>query len=155
VGAGSATGFAFTDFDDDDNDDDFFGGPYVEVTFGSVGSGYTTAPSLTLGTNVGFNAGAYALLDGTANGGAKELRVATLNGVVYILEVRSTGTYSHVLWQTTNGTTITNTAANFTAGWTPRDGEFFAYGNLWFTSGVDAAPNYYNDVWFLSVGRSP
>lgn len=151
VGSGAATAWAFTDFDDDDNDDDFSGGPYVEVTFSAVGS-YTAAPSLTFGTNVGFNAGAYALLNGAANGGQKALRVATLNGVVYILEVAATGTYDHVLWSTTNGTTITNTGTNFAAGWTPRDGEFFAYGNLWFTAGLDGSNNYYNDVWVISVG---
>lgn len=151
VGSGAATAFAFTDFDDDGDDDDLEVGPYNQVTFSAVGS-YTATPSLTLGTNVGFNAGAYALLDGTANGGSKALRVTTFNSIVYVLELQATGTYNHVLWQSTDGVTFTNTNANFAAGWTPRDGEFFSAGNLWFTSGLNASSTYFNDVWYLSVG---
>jgi len=151
VGSGTATGFAFSDFDDD-SDDDCFAGPYVEVTFGNPGSGYTATPTVTMGTNVGFNAKPYALLDGTSNGGSKAVRVATLNGVTYLLEISATGTYDHVLWSTTNGITFTNTNTVFTAGWIPRDGEFFAQGNLWFTAGLDGSNNYYQDVWFISAG---
>jgi hypothetical protein len=151
VGAGTATAWAFTDFDDDGDDDDFAPGPYMQVTV-SPGSNYTAAPALTFGTDVGVNANAYSMLNGTANGGSKALRVVTLNGTVYILEVQASGTYDHILWSTTDGVTITNTGTNFTAGWPPRDGEFFAYGNLWFTSGIDATPTYYNDVWEITLG---
>ena len=150
-GSGAAA-FGFVDVDDDP-DTDFEGGQYVEVTFSNVGSGYTIPPTISFNTtNEGFNVAAYAMLNGTSNGGSKAMRVAVLNGITYVLEVEATGTYDHVLWSTTNGTTFTNTNTNFSAGWTPRDGEFFAYGNLWFTSGLDGSNIYYNDVWHITIG---
>lgn len=152
VGSGTATAWAFTDFDDDWDETEMSSGPYVEVSFNAVGSGYTSTPSLTFGTNIGFNAGAYALLDGTSTGGSKACRAVTVGSTVYILEIEATGTFDHVLWSTTNGTTLTNTSCNFAAGWTPRDGEFFYYGKLWFTSGLDNSNNYYDDVWFINLG---
>lgn len=147
----SASAFSFVDIDDED-DSGFNGGGYLEVTV-VPGSGYTTVPAVSFNsTNEGFNVGAYTMLNGTANGGQKMTHAATLNGVVYILETQATGTYDHVLWQTTDGVTITNTGTNFGAGWIPRDGEFFAFGNLWFTSGLDGSNNFYNDVWHISIG---
>lgn len=151
-GGSSAAAWAFTDFDDDWDDDDLSPGPYVEVTFSNVGSGYTAPPTVAFSTNIGFNAGAYALLDGTSNGGSKACRSVQVGSTVYILELQATGTYDHVLWSTANGTTLTNTSCNFSAGWVPRDGEFFYYGNLWFTSGFNGVSTYYNDVWFISAG---
>jgi len=148
----SAAAFGFVDVDDDP-DTDFDGGQYTEITFTNQGSGYTVPPTISFQTsNEGFNVKAYAMLNGTSNGGSKACRVATIGSTVYVLELQATGTYDHVLWSTTNGTTFTNTNCSFTSGWTPRDGEFFAYGNLWFTSGIDASSNYYDDVWYISIG---
>lgn len=153
TGGSGATAFCTIDVDDvGDDNDECQSGSLVQVTFGAVGSGYTGAPTVSFGTTVGApNLNAYAMLDGTSNGGNKQLRSDIIGGTVYILEYDDTGTFVHTVWSTTNGTTFTNLNVNFTAGWIPRAGEWFAYGNLWQLGGLDASNNYYNDVWFISL----
>lgn len=147
TGGTGATAWAFTDFDDDGDDDDFQGGGLVQVSFNAVGSGYTSAPALTFGTTVGVELSAYAFLDGTSNGGAKYLRASTFNGVTYILEYSDGGTFVHTVWMTTDGVTYTNLNVSFASGWTPRDTDFLAAGNLWIFGGF--ASSYRNDVWAI------
>ena len=151
TGGTGATAYAFTDFDDDGDGDKSALGPYVQVTFGNVGSGYTGAPNVAFGLNVGFNAGAYAMLDGTSNGGAKQLQATTLNGVVYLLEYSASGSDVQRIWSTTDGVTFENTGTNFSAGWPVRSGgAFFGFGNLWEIGGeATATSTFYDDVWLV------
>lgn len=151
TGGTGATAAAFTDFDDD-SDDDVFAGCYTQLWFTNVGSGYTAPPSLALGTNVGFNAFAYALLSGTANGGSKQMDIALLGSTAYLLEYNASGTAVEKLWSTTDGLTFTNTNTNFAAGWPVRTGgAFFSFGNLWFIGGTTGGTTTNNDVWFIAI----
>ncbi len=149
-GSGGAAAWAFTDFDDDE-DDDFQSGNYASIFFNNVGSGMTSAPTLSFGTNVGFNAQAYAFLDGTSNAGAKQFRTAMVGGTVYLLEFAASGTFVERIWSTTDGTTFTNTNTAFPTGWSVRNIEFFAQGNLWAIGGVNGTPTFFNDVWFIAI----
>lgn len=151
-GSGGAAAWAFNDFDDDGDDTDLSPGPMMEVTFNNVGSGMTTAPTLSFGTSIGFNAGAYAFLNGTSNGGAKQFKVGQIGTTTYLFELADGGTFVHTIWATTDGVTYTNLNVNFGAGWPVRYGEWIAYGNLWMLGGIDTTPTYYNDVWYISLG---
>jgi hypothetical protein len=149
TGGTGATAWAFTDPDDDFERSPFDLGNYLQLTFNNVGSGYTGAPTLTFGTNVGVEVGAYALLDGTANGGAKQLQATILNGTIYLLEYNASGTDVERIWSTTDGVTYTNTNTNFAQGWPVRSGgAFFGFGNLWEIGGeATATSTFFNDVW--------
>lgn len=153
-GSGAAA-WAFTDVDDDWDDTDLQPGPYVQLTFNNVGSGYTTPPNIAFGTSIGFPAGAYAMLNGASNGGAKWCYSTQLGNTIYILEFSANGgsTYDHVVWSTTDGVTYTQVNVSFPSGWSPREGEWFGYGNLWFLDGFDGT-NLFNDVWFISLGSA-
>ncbi len=154
TGGTGATAWCFSDYDDDGDADDLQAGPLVQLTFSAVGSGYTKAPALSLGTTVGVEGGAYAFLDGTSNSGAKMFRVAQLGSTIYLLEFKDGATNVHTVWGTTDGVTFTNLAVDFTAGWVPRTGEWTAYGKLWLAGGISTVPTYYNDVWFINISGS-
>jgi hypothetical protein len=146
-GSGGASATAFVDFDDDTGDD-FESGNYCQLWFSNAGSGMTAAPTLTFGTNVGFNAGAYAFLNATSNEGAAQFRTAILGTTVYLFQYNGSGTYLTNIWTTTNGTTYQNIGS---PGWAVRNGEFIAAGNLFMIGGVNpTVPTYYNDVWELA-----
>jgi hypothetical protein len=148
TGGSGAAAFAFTDPADDD-DDGAAWGTYDKITFSNVGSGYTGAPTVTLGTSVGVEASAYALLNGTANSGAKQVEVAVLGSTVYLLEFNASGTLVERIWSTTDGVTYVNTNTNFAAGWPVRAGaSFVGFGNLFLLAGQNTGTSTtFNDVW--------
>ena len=153
-GGGTAyTPYAFTDFDDDD--DDVQWGGYFMVPTSGVGSGYTTAPTLTFGTNAGLPVAAYSMLNGSANNGQKSIMTAQIGNTTYLLEFSTNnGTYDSVLWSTTDGLTFTNAGLPGSGIWAARDGTFFSSGGLWYIAGIDGVPNYYNDVWNITFTGS-
>jgi hypothetical protein len=154
TGGSGATAYCTADVDDDASDtDESQSAGIIQVTFNNVGSGYTSVPGIAFGTTTAApNIAAYAFLDGTSNGGAKSFRSDVIGGTAYLLEYLDGGAFLHTVWSTTDGITFTNLNVVFPGGlWTPRNPQFFAYGNLWMTAGIDGANNYYNDVWYIPL----
>jgi Phage stabilisation protein/Kelch motif len=154
TGGSGAAAWCFSDFDDDDGEEGLDAGPLMQCTFSNVGSGYTGAPTLSFGTDVGFNAQAYAMLDGTSNGGQKSFRYATTpTGVTYLLEYTDNGGTSYLenIWSTSDGITYTPIVPIGTM-WNARNTDMFIYGNIWFIGGIDSVPNLYQDVWYITLG---